>query len=165
MEFKEQTAFEQFVNERFYNRLIVGGGTAADAATSSSSASSSSASAGAGADPAADVQLKISYAGMLRVGIDFHINPPRGRHPCEDAIVIQPLANNAGLVMVVCDGHFPESGKKPFDNCTARAGRWFGTRMAERMRVLMDGVLADAPDAVRCVTCGGRDLVLLSHAH
>jgi hypothetical protein len=25
MEFKEQTAFEQLVNERFYNRLIVGG--------------------------------------------------------------------------------------------------------------------------------------------
>jgi hypothetical protein len=33
--------------------------------------------------PGNDVQLKISYAGMLRVGIDFHFNPPRGRHPCE----------------------------------------------------------------------------------
>jgi hypothetical protein len=61
---------------------------------------------------------------------------------------MQPLAKNAGLVMVICDGHFPESGKKPFDNCTARAGRWFGARMAERMKTYMDAVLADTPDLV-----------------
>jgi hypothetical protein len=155
MEFKEQTAFEQFVNERFYNRLIVGGGAPPSPAASSLKGPSPV------ADSAADVQLKISYAGMLRVGIDFHINPPRGRHPCEDAVVIQPLANNAGLVMVICDGHFPESGKKPFDNCTARAGRWFSTRMAERIKALMDGVLADAPDAVRfCILRLFSDLIL-----
>jgi hypothetical protein len=81
MEFKEQTAFEQFVNERFYNRLIVGGG--APVAAPAASASSSAAAAAAAVDSKSDVQLKISYAGMLRVGIDFHTNPPRGRHPCE----------------------------------------------------------------------------------
>jgi hypothetical protein len=48
----------------------------------------------------------------------------------QDACVMLPLSNNAGLVMVICDGHFPESGKKPFDNCTARAGPWISERLA-----------------------------------
>ena len=31
---------------------------------------------------ATHTQLKVSYTGMLRVGLDFHVTPPRGRDPC-----------------------------------------------------------------------------------
>ena len=44
--------------------------------------------------------------------------------------------------MSICDGHFPESGRKPFDGCTARAGRFVSTRICERIKVIFDDLMA-----------------------